>query len=29
MCIGDKLKVQEDEDWLIKNSNYKDKYITS
>ena len=25
----DKLKVQEDEDWLIKNSNYKDKYITS
>lgn len=25
----EKLKVKEDEDWLIKNSNYKDKYITS
>ena len=23
------LKVQEDEDWLIKTSNYKDKYIVS
>ena len=25
----EKLKVQEDEDWLIKDSNYADKYITS
>ena len=25
----EKLKVQEDEDWLIKASNYTDKYITS
>ena len=25
----EKLKVQEDEEWLIKSSNYTDKYITS
>ena len=25
----ERLKVQEDEDWLIKASNYTDKYITS
>ena len=25
----ERLKVQEDEDWLIKSSNYTDKYITS
>ena len=25
----EKLKVKEDEDWLIKSSNYTDKYITS
>lgn len=26
---NDELEVQEDVDWLLKNSNYKDKYITS